>query len=522
MIGHFPIPYPDELLYSVCARAFAYWQPPSKKGFCELLYGSGAIAVFDFPSRLKFLSDQLPPAHPATGEGFLNGNTLLPLFLPFLPIERAERCREAALNDGGKKLPFLTGVMASRLTQPTHLRVCPKCIEENLATYGEAFWHRSHQIEGILTCHKHGTHLAESSIRRRGRQNRHEFHVPTTEWTKMEAADTGEDTQLAADTHWLLNQNTHRPGLVLLRESYIEALQERRLAHPSGRIYLSHLLEQFVEFHGRERLARLNCSLDADENWLAQLVRKGRVRCAHPIQHLLLIHFLGHTVQSFFEILMAPPTKPAVSAKALKPSRIKTVNTDMLKELWMDHTISLREISRRFDVDPMTIKRKAVQAGLKFPRNAVRPTRKKPARRTSQPKLRLQCHRRRWEKALRCGRQARQLLPSTYSYLYRFDREWLDAHRPPHSPAKVVRQRVNWPERDRLIAAKAEEIIRRGGNTPNPVAVYRELGITGLLRRNGHKLPLTMQVIRHSTLSDKAEGQRSFRTLLPNLKNRST
>jgi hypothetical protein len=88
------------------------------------------------------------------------------------------------------------------------------------------------------------------------------------------------------------------------------------------------------------------------------------------------------------------------------------------------------ENSRR-TVDQMTVKRKAAQAGLKFPRQAVRPTRKKPVVHSGQSKSRLQYHRRRWEKALRCEKPVRQLLPSTYSHLFRFDREWLDENRPP-------------------------------------------------------------------------------------------
>jgi Tn7-like transposition protein D len=38
-------------------------------------------------------------------------------------------------------------------------------------------------------------------------------------------------------------------------------------------------------------------------SWLADMLRD-RPRCARPIQHLLLINFLGQRAQSFFEILL--------------------------------------------------------------------------------------------------------------------------------------------------------------------------------------------------------------------------
>jgi len=513
MLGHFPIPYPDEMLYGACARAFAYTDPPSKKGFCEMLFGPGAIAVCDIPSRLESLTEQLPPSHPSTAESFLNKNTLLPLFLPFLPTERAQRCRMASLSNGGKKIPFLTGIMASRLKQPSHLRLCPHCYTENEQNYGEAYWHRSHQIEGVDFCHHHKLTLVKSAARRLSRHNRHEFHRPTLGWREIGGKPSEENTRLAADSFWLLNQNNQHPGFTKLRRGYIEALQEKRLAHPSGRIYLSHLTEQFLWFHGKEFLDAHNCALDSEQNWLAQLVRKGRDRCAHPIQHLLLIHFLGHTAQSFFGILSAPkPRMPEIPTP--NPPRIKAISASILKKLWLDHTISLREISRRLTVDPMTVKRKAVQAGLKFPRRAIRPTRKKPVSRSGQTKPKLQYHRRLWEKALRSKKPARRLHPSTYSYLFRFDRDWLDTHRPPSAPAKPAKQRVNWQERDHLLAAKAEEILKQSDTTPTPAYVHRELGIASLLRRNRHKLPLTMQTIHPSTLPKNIDEHRSFRTVL--------
>jgi hypothetical protein len=165
MHGHFPNPYPDEMLYGICARLSERANFPSKKGFCESLFGAGAIAVIDLPSRLEFLADQLPLGHPSA-EILLQNHTLLPLYLPFLPKARAEKCKLAALGDGGKSLPFLTGTMASKIEQPANLRLCPICANEDKNAFGEPYWHRSHQVAGVATCYRHRIRLVETLIRR--------------------------------------------------------------------------------------------------------------------------------------------------------------------------------------------------------------------------------------------------------------------------------------------------------------------------------------------------------------------
>lgn len=61
MIGCFPDPYPDELLYSVCARFHERVQYPNKKSTIRELFGSiTATAVVDLPSNLGNLVAALP------------------------------------------------------------------------------------------------------------------------------------------------------------------------------------------------------------------------------------------------------------------------------------------------------------------------------------------------------------------------------------------------------------------------------------------------------------------------------
>ena len=44
------------------------------------------------------------------------------------------------------------------------LRYCPLCLQEDIEKYGEAYWHRAHQIWVMDKCHKHGCNLLDADM----------------------------------------------------------------------------------------------------------------------------------------------------------------------------------------------------------------------------------------------------------------------------------------------------------------------------------------------------------------------
>ncbi len=64
MICDLPIAYPDELLYSLCARYSERMQYPSARGVIRDLFGSEEIIVtVGFPGYLGNLVSNLSPGH---------------------------------------------------------------------------------------------------------------------------------------------------------------------------------------------------------------------------------------------------------------------------------------------------------------------------------------------------------------------------------------------------------------------------------------------------------------------------
>ena len=52
-----------------------------------------------------------------------------------------------------------------------YLRYCPLCVKRDRETYGEAYWHRKHQIRNMCICSQHKCRLLESSVPAKSEQS---------------------------------------------------------------------------------------------------------------------------------------------------------------------------------------------------------------------------------------------------------------------------------------------------------------------------------------------------------------
>ena len=69
------------------------------------------------------------------------------------------------VNKAGKPVVQLAKISMAEPNQSKQLlKFCPACFENDISRYGEAYWHRTHQIPGILVCLEHKTLLHESLV----------------------------------------------------------------------------------------------------------------------------------------------------------------------------------------------------------------------------------------------------------------------------------------------------------------------------------------------------------------------
>lgn len=159
-VGFFPTPQEDELLDS-------------------LIYRYHYLAGHDRPLRtLQFLYGRSPSAMPklltnCVGQLFAS---LPPIFTDELDILRKHSMLPAfsRMLHHGKMAYVIHTSMAGRsvgVEDPYHsahlhlvsntLQCCPECIKEEEQELGFAYWHRTHQLQGVVVCEKHGCDLIQ-------------------------------------------------------------------------------------------------------------------------------------------------------------------------------------------------------------------------------------------------------------------------------------------------------------------------------------------------------------------------
>lgn len=309
MICVFPDPYPDELLYSVCARYNDLMQYPNSTTATRDFFGGGTIsAVVDLPNKIEHLVSELPPGHLYTVDYFIDNHTLFPFYAPFLLRERAQLVRDGMRRVGENHVKEEIGLTASSVPQPLWLRFCPKCVEADRRRFGETYWHRVHQIPGVEVCSQHAVFLELSDAPFHNSRNPGEaisaentLHNPPVR--PLSSSDGLHNIYLgvARNAGWLLEWGESKYGNDHLRERYYNHLLKRGLAYYNGNVRARDLAIEFSEHYPAKLLESLNCQIkNQHRNWLLRLLHLGTAEVSqHPIRHILLILLLGCTIEEF-------------------------------------------------------------------------------------------------------------------------------------------------------------------------------------------------------------------------------
>ena len=303
MIGYFPEPYQDELLYSVIARYAERMRPPTDAGLMRTLFGRmHAVAIADLPHGLATLVNNLPPGHPTTVNGLIDQHSLLPYYGPFLQPKTYSEIREAMEGSKDHSARVRCGISTSRVRPPRYFRSCPACDAENKELYGETFWNRLFQLKGVELCAKHQVFLESSSLCLSPLPNRHqfvsaEFSARKTVATLVDPNDRTHQIllRLAQDATWLFRQHRLNPGLKVIHDRYIKILRVRGFITTKGNsIRMADLAREVEVFVTPKLLTLLDCSIahTTTTGWVGQLLHKAETASA-PLRHLLLMQFLG-------------------------------------------------------------------------------------------------------------------------------------------------------------------------------------------------------------------------------------
>jgi hypothetical protein len=281
------------------------------------------------------------------------------------------------------------------------------------------------------------------------------------------------------------------PGLPFFKKQYLALLEHRDFITINGSLRVVEFLQALTHHYPPSLLSLLHCGLNGtrhiEAEWPARLplVRKTQ----HPLHHILVMRFLGASIETFFQSTIDPPLpfgkgpwpclNPvceqyrmlciegySVREKSLKGCPVGLfacsccgftygrVGPDRLPEdafrrdripcygrlwdlklceWWLDPSISIENMARRLGVDPITVKRQAKRLTLPL-RHTLRKGKVKGQVETSD----LEQRREEWIKLVEehGGDGIAALIHrvksanTIYRWLNKYDREWLWSHRP--------------------------------------------------------------------------------------------
>lgn len=309
-----PKPYPDELLYSILVRYYI------RSGYGRV--SKVQVKLFDtlpqqpwdifLPSNLNRLTRKLWTKAKYIPDYFIQNHTLYPFYSQFLiPIE-AELLRRVMIQQDNASISMIAKIpLDVDKAHQSYLKFCPKCFEQESDELGEAYWHRAHQIPGIVLCPDHEVPLLNSTVC----LNSKALHYVAadsdtcpikgsepcyTDLTKYRM------TAYTETLERLLNRHLPFRGLAWLRKRYQDyALQKGFLKFETATNFTfdeTKFFEELCNFYGEEFLDNiLPVSFQSSKHQFMQcLLACDLSQTIDRVRHILLIIFLADSLQNFF------------------------------------------------------------------------------------------------------------------------------------------------------------------------------------------------------------------------------
>jgi hypothetical protein len=323
-LGFFPMPYPDEIFYSVLCRYHVRSANPSVYQTNRELWGKNVGVSLLFPSGIERIAEKIPPQANLTAERFITENTIFPFLKPFLPRERAERLFEAMKNgaSGHRNMSNLSGFSRLKFARQPNLRYCEACMSADSSAYGEPYWHRLHQLPGIYICPKHQAPLLNSGILTSLLPGG--FYPLLPEYQNKEqpayfAPIAKQLAELADDAIWVLQNGSLMDCYEDTLKRHDVWLRAKGFRGWDGKTWHKKLYPAVVGFYGRDFLTLLDAYDQSIRPWTQRLLQQQN-DLIYPAYHLLLMRFLSGSATSFFH---DDCEKPLPFGKAPWPCRNK-------------------------------------------------------------------------------------------------------------------------------------------------------------------------------------------------------
>jgi len=541
-----PAPCPDESLYSLLSRYHRLSGHADCRETLHELFGSHTHVVASvLPTGLGTVQQALLPTWPP--RAIVDVLTLFPYFRPFLAPKQAGRAYDYLVGKEHGAIKTLLGLVASLIGASNLFRFCPLCVAEDRRDYGQAYWHRSHQLPGVWLCPRHDVPLFDLSAAWVVSQ-RHQLFLPDDQTVVAQASLLLVTTQQLAIMRRLagLCAGVLQANIATSTEggawpSYRRQAERLGLTLRGGRLNLSGILARL-----RNQIVALPCTHEfaffhrvpvGEGGWAMVLLHKPR-RALHPLKHLVLADCLGLDCAGLLEGLGEQAYRPSIISPPAAPLPPPPVRDAQLMDLLGTRRLSLRRVAADMGLSVTTLRLEAARLGLDI---AVRPKMLSPDRvaalvqdlvggmplakaaaahgvslATVYRVQRLQpdaaAQRKRLLRTRECEARRLRLLQDIrsmplrqspeYVWLYRNDRAWLGKQvaKSGKRPRAAV-PRIDWRARDRALATQVLQWARAQsdeGGLPLRITrarIGRELHISAWLEHELERLPMTGRTV---------------------------
>lgn len=520
MLSYFPKFYNDELLYSAISRYhMVSGNQNYKTTLLEIFDSDKKIPILEFAANLSALINKLPVDFQIESKNIIYNHTMLPLYSPFLPEERKESIIKTILYNDGRGVKTKIGIVAGDVCPKADLMYCPLCSREEYEKYGESYFHRLHQVQGVFICSIHKCLLKKYPIKRITQSRIRYIKMDNKildQMVEYDIPNIDKHIRIAEYAEYILNNDLDSFNQEKVHKKYIELLQKKGLVNVNGRIKQKKVFEEFKSFFNEDLLNTLQSNIDYNNeyNWLKVLLRKPR-RVVHPLRQILFIMFICESIEQFFiddiytdnvqrypclnhfcnnynkltidDYVVTADYKtrePIItvkctcgfiySRKMFKENstfgRVKEYGVlweKHLQDLLMEKKHSVRSLSRIMKCDPKTIVKYADKLGLKkLIKTNMNISYKKDISLKS-TKINFEEYKKNIIDYIRKNNNAgrkeiKAQLYKQYMWLYKNDRCWLNENLPPKKKRAHPSEnnRVDWNKRDEEILISLKEQYR--------------------------------------------------------------
>ena len=314
--GFFPAPYPDECYYSILCRYYVRSGSMGYRRTALELFGNMqclSTSVF-FPIRLERIKLWVPESTGITAESIAVNHTMYPYMIVACDAEFRNEMKRVISGKKQKLNIGFKGTQKSFDLWPEFLRYCPGCAREDIAEYGETYWHRSHQLPGAVYCKKHLIRLVNSRVRMSETSTRFIAASNAIDPENMGcdiqdefAQYKGKFLKVSEESEWLLKHGMHADWNFDFQTKYKRLLRDMGIATIQAVADYEMIVRWFNEYWGDGFLKALYSTMPGTRNWIRQ-IQAAQLMTFRPIYHILLTCFLKGSVKGFLE--SEPPENP--------------------------------------------------------------------------------------------------------------------------------------------------------------------------------------------------------------------